>query len=237
MKTKNRVQWIRLTVQSLFFVLLVFNFIAGFMMLWSFLLIGILLLTILFGNFFCGWICPFGTIQEWLSLLGSKIIKRKFRMPAKAQRYLQFTRYVVYFLIVIPPAAGFIQILSFNSPFNGNYTFMGLAKFLSGTYVNGTVTVIAAGILLTYLGLSLFFERPFCNYLCPDGVKYGLTSFLRVFSIRRNGNTCAGCKKCDRACPMNIAVSKTKKVRHANCINCMRCVSACPVPDTLRYRI
>jgi polyferredoxin len=89
--------------------------------------------------------------------------------------------------------------------------------------------------MVSFVIISIFFERPFCNYFCSEGVKFGVFSLTRVFSIKRNEATCVGCKKCDKACPMNINVSIKDQIRHGQCINCFECISACPVENTLTY--
>ena len=102
--------------------------------------------------------------------------------------------------------------------------------------MSGNLAQTAATFIMgTFLVVALFFERPFCNYFCPEGIKFGLASLTRFFSIKRNSDTCIHCKCCDKACPMNIEVSKGNHVRNAQCINCFKCMAACPKQDTLTY--
>ncbi len=103
-------------------------------------------------------------------------------------------------------------------------------------YFWGFLIVSAAFIvMISFLIIAIFFERPFCNYFCTEAVKYGVFSLTRIFSIKRNQDTCVGCKKCEKACPMNIDVSVRDQIRHGQCINCFQCISACPVEGTLTY--
>jgi len=233
---KNKaIQYIRSTVQIIFFVGLSTSLIGGFFSIWPAVLLLSFFLAMLAGNFYCGWICPFGSLQEWLGKFSSLFIKKKFRMPRTIQSILQFSRYIVYALILANGVLGIADTLSETSAFNSNYYFASLSNTLaSGQFpqISGTFVLL---FLTAYLSAALFFDRPFCNYLCPDGVKYGLLSFMRIFTIRRNESKCINCKKCSRSCPMQIDVANTKALRNANCINCMQCITACPVKHALNY--
>jgi len=227
MKNK-KLQYLKYFIQSVFFIGYGMGLINGFMKLWGFVLILALLSAALLGNFFCGWVCPFGAFQELIGAISSKIIKKKLRMPVTLQRILKYLKYILFLLI-------FIEILDFTAAFNSNHTFLSVIRTNSGQQISGTTTILAWCFLVLFIFLSIFFDRPFCNYICPNGVKYGLLSFMRVFTIKRNTDKCVNCKRCTNVCPMHIDVSKTTNVRHANCINCMKCIDSCPVKNTLKY--
>lgn len=220
-KKSNNIQLIRKIVQFIFIGLL----IAGLFMDIRMVLIILLPASLLFGNFFCGWACPYGAIQELLGKLGKKVFKKRFKMPRKVQKYMQYLRYFLFAVLLIG-VANFIL-----TPLNGYATFMQLFAE-DFTTVTASVALI---IMSIYLLIGLFFERPFCNYLCTESAKYGILSMTRIFSIKRNEETCINCKKCDNACPMNIQISAHEHVRNGQCINCFECISACPVEGTLSY--
>ena len=181
-------------------------------------------LGLLAGNFFCGWLCPYGTAQELCGKIGSLFLKRKLKMPPALQRYLQFSRYILMLALLSLGA----QAVAAAAPINSYRSFMALA---GGKVVETAALAIMAGFLV----IALFFERPFCNYVCSEGIKFGVASLTRLFTIKRNAATCVNCQRCNQACPMNIQVSAGKSVRNAQCINCFRCIAACPANGTLSY--
>lgn len=172
-----------------------------------------LFLTVLaVGVFFCGWVCPFGAIQDWLGLIAKKCGFPRFKMPWKVQKYLQLSRYIFFGLMFLGITFSFLN-----------------ARFYFQDNLIYNMLSITGGITLTvFLLISLFFDRPFCNYFCMKGAADGLMSIVRPVSISRDDKDCIHCHLCDKVCPMNIPVERMNFVRHPNCINCMQCVSKCP---------
>lgn len=173
-------------------------------------------LIIAAGMFFCGWVCPFGAIQDWLRYAGKRVSGVTLRIPERLNRYLLLSRYVVPFL------AAALALTALNS----RHAFAAL--------LTGREVAVAASVFLgAMLFLSLFMDRPFCKYLCGFGAKAGLTSVLRVFTVKRDREKCVGCGRCDRSCIMGVEVSKAHAVRDPHCVNCGNCVTACPAPGAL----
>ena len=192
------------------------------------LMIIVLLLTVLFGPVFCGWICPLGSIQEWVGRLGKRIFKKKYNrfIPYKVDKYLRFTRYFVLALALYKMAVTAKLLFQDIDPYYALFNFF-----------TGEVTIAALSILIFTLILSLFIERPWCKYACPFGALLGLANLFRVFKINRIPSACANCGACDKACPMNIKISGSHAVRNHQCISCLKCTSeyACPKSDTVVF--
>ncbi|MFQ3547249.1 MAG: 4Fe-4S binding protein, partial [Termitinemataceae bacterium] len=150
----------------------------------------VLVLSILAGPVFCGWICPFGTVEELIGRLGKKLFKRKYNtfVPQTIDKYLRYLRYVVLVWVLYLTATTMKLIFSDVDPYYALFNFW-----------TGEVPLTALGILAATLIGSLFIERPFCKYLCPYGALLGLFNKIRVFTIRRNPSTCISCSACDRS--------------------------------------
>lgn len=186
------------------------------------------ILAVGFGPVICGWVCPLGTFQEWIAKLGRRIFGKKYNnfIPARLDNYLRYIRYVILVWVVYVTAASTKLIFQDYDPYNA------LFNFWSSEVAPQSLVILGVTIVL-----SLFIERPWCKYACPYGALLGLFNFVRIFKIRRKNSSCVSCKACDRACPMNIAVSKSNSVRNHQCISCMKCTSeqSCPVANTVEF--
>ena len=186
----------------------------------------VLLLAILFGPVFCGWVCPLGTVQEWFGKLGKKIFRKRYNhfIPQKIDRVLRYLRYLVLGWVIYMTAISGTLIFSNLDPYYALFHFWTGEVAVTGMIVLG----------VTLLG-SLVVERPWCKYACPYGALLGVTNLFRVFKIRRKESSCISCNLCSEDCPMNIQVSQKKVVRDHQCISCLECTSeaVCPVADTV----
>lgn len=196
----------------------------------SFILMVIgFLLAVLFGPVFCGWVCPLGTVQEWVSGLGRRLFKKRrynHFIPAKIDGILRYTRYLVLAWVIYMTAASGTLIFAEVDPYFALFNFWSSEVAVGGLVVLGIT-----------LAASLFVERPWCKYACPYGAVLGLSNLFRVFSIRRSTSTCKLDGACDITCPMNINVSAKTVVRDHQCISCLECTSEarCPVAATVEF--
>jgi polyferredoxin len=192
------------------------------------LMIIVFLLTILFGPVFCGWICPFGTIQEWMGKVGRKFFKRRYNtfVPARLDNILRYLRYLVLAWVIYMTATTGTLIFAEYDPYHAMFNLW------SNEVAVGGVVILAVTLLL-----SIFVERPWCKYACPYGALLGLSNLFRVFGIRRNAVTCKADGACSIMCPMNIPVDSKTVVRDHQCISCLECTSeaVCPVKRTVIF--
>jgi uncharacterized protein with FMN-binding domain/ferredoxin len=189
---------------------------------------GVIIIAIFLGPLFCGWACPFGAYQDFVAIIGKKIFGNKyntFLSKFKIDKYLRYIRYIVLIFVIYFAATLNMTILEKINPYHS----------LLNLFV-GQVVISALMVLILITIGSLFIQRPWCKYLCPYGAFLGLFNKIKIFKIFRNKNTCVGCKKCTRSCPMNIDVSNKESVNDLQCISCMECTSKnnCPIKNTVK---
>ena len=137
-----------------------------------------LFLAVLFGPVFCGWVCPLGSVQEWVGKLGKKLFKRRYNhfIPESLDRILRFARYLVLGWVVYMTAITGTLVFSNIDPYFALFNL-----WTSEVAIGGVV------ILAITLSGSLFVERPWCKYACPYGAFIGLSNLVRIFRIAASG--------------------------------------------------
>ena len=209
------------------------------------------LLVALFGKTWCGWICPFGLVQDWLALLRKKLGIRESRISPRIMTRLGWIKYALLaYLAVIPVliSAGLVHP-DFNLPFCNICPakaimplFAGETRYFSLDMTN-TVTTVYSVLLLTITGIMLtgmFFKDRFFCVFCPLLALIHILKPLNALRLVKSPNTCSGCGSCRRVCPMDIEdVFREKKKRDVQvsaCLNCATCVASCASGHTLSLR-
>ena len=193
-----------------------------------FMLIAFLAISFLYRKAFCSWICPIGTLSEWLWQLGDSIFGRTFALPRWADIPLRSLKYILFglfaYVVVTMPVPEIRAFLA--SP----YGLVADVKMLNFFRFMGQTSAIVIGVLLL---LSLVVKNVWCRYLCPYGAFTGLVALVSPTRIRRNADACIDCAKCARACPAGLPVDTAISIGSAECNACLTCVSVCPAAGAL----
>lgn len=249
LRNRNRA-WTRAAVQAVFFVSMPGAFVAGFngikyifrqigsggvLEMNSFVLslIGLAAFTILFGRFFCGYLCAFGTLGDltyWLSgLFQAKILKRKrqFSLPKKVFPILQKLKYLNLAFIVAVTALGMAGSLQGTSAWDV-FSRLTALRLPADGYRIGILCLV-----LVVIGMALQ-SRFFCQFLCPLGAFFAVLPMLPFAQLRRDPEKCLPrCNACRNQCPVDLKLEKDG-FRNGECISCEKCAGICP-RDNLRY--
>lgn len=192
--------------------------------------LGILLLQgLLLGRTVCGWLCPFGMIQELLHKVpGPKIRKGHL---TRALSYLKYVTLAV-FVMAIPlwnalrhvPLPAFCKYLCPAGTLEGAVALLVHPANADKLPMLGGLFVCKAVILALVIGGAIVAFRPFCRFVCPLGALYGLFSRVALLGVRVDEGACIHCDRCVRACRMDVA-----RVGDHECIHCGDCAAVCPV--------
>ncbi len=194
-----------------------------------FYVVGTLLLCgLLFGRLICGFLCPFGLLQELLHKIPFPKVKK-----SPVTRALSYVKYgiLLVFVIGIPIVKltpGFCKYICPAGTLEAGIPLVLINPSLKenlGFLFSWKVFVLALCILL-----CLIFYRGFCRFLCPLGAVYSFFNPISFFGIRVNKEKCTGCNACIRACKMDC-----KHVGDRECIHCGECRKACP-EDAISYK-
>jgi len=193
-----------------------------------FLLLTFLAMAFLSRKAFCSWLCPIGTISEYLWQAGRKIFRRNFYLPRWLDLPMRGFKYFLlgFFLWAIST----MSVLGIRDFMLSPYGLIADVKMLNFFRHIGETGLIVLGI---FVAASVFVPNFWCRFFCPYGALLGLTSWLSPARIRRNTETCIDCAKCAKACPAALPVDKLVQIRSVECTGCLECVAVCPAQDAL----
>ena len=215
-------------------------------LLWG---LATLALTVVLGRVFCGWICPFGAMHQFLGYWGRRRKKLAEQLEANRFRPAQVVKYYIlaFFLVagILMPggrlSSGSLQIgLLDPLPLlhrSVNLVLLPLAeraglglpllpRYYEGAWLIGAIFVIA-------LLLNLRVPRFYCRFVCPLGALLGLLSRFAIWRIGRTEEGCTGCRQCERNC--EGACEPTEQIRISECVMCLNCLDDCR-HDAVAYR-
>ena len=197
-----------------------------------FLLITFLAIAFLFRKAFCSWLCPVGTLSEYLWKLGKKIFRRNSQLPCWLDLPLRGLKYLLlgFFVWAVSSMSATAIAAFMKSP----YGIVAVVKMLNFFRFIGETGLIVLGVLVI---ASVFVQNFWCRYLCPYGALLGLASIFSPMRIRRNEEACVDCAKCAKACPSALPVDKLITIKSAECTGCLECVAVCPAEGALRIAL
>jgi NosR/NirI family transcriptional regulator, nitrous oxide reductase regulator len=206
--------------QQIYMLTLKHNFSFSKIQMFIIPLTIMVVLTIFFGRFFCGWFCAFGALNDFLFAVPGRLFKKnRLRIPLTADSLLKYLKYALLFAIVI-------LVWSLNIiPAQQLDPWLAFAQIGDG-FKNGFSW---AFIILFLIGIgAMFIERFFCRYLCPLGAILALLSKIKLMAIHKPETLCRQCRLCSATCPMGIDLHAATTVNSGECISCLKCVSVCP---------
>lgn len=196
-------------------------YVAGFLMF-----VGALV-----GRFVCGWLCPFGLVQELLH----KIPFPKKIKTFRGDKLLRKLKYVILVVFVILMPLFLVDLLGQGAPYfcklicpvgilEGGIPLVLLNKALRGTI--GWLYTWKVAILMVTVLASILIYRPFCKYICPLGGIYSVFQPISVLRYRVDAHKCVDCGACAAHCGMGC--DPRKNANDLECIRCGKCKDVCP---------
>ena len=193
-----------------------------------FLLIAFLASSLLFRKSFCSWLCPVGTISEYLWRLGRRTFRRNFYLPRWLDVAFRSAKYILLALFLYSVLS--MPVSAIEAFLRGPYGLMADVKLLNFFRFLSIASAVVLGLLIF---ASVFVQNFWCRYLCPYGALMGLAAMVGPLRIRRIPSVCIDCGKCAKACPSVLPVDQLVTIRSAECLGCMECVASCPAAGAL----
>jgi ferredoxin len=196
-----------------------------------FILLAIVLLSLVAKKAFCSFLCPVGTLSEYLWRIGRKAFGWNLLLPRWIDYPLRSLKYLLllFFLWAILTMDATALTRFVNSPYN---KVADIKMYLFFAHLSG----LALKVLVVLATLSLFIKNPWCRFLCPYGALLGIVGWASPLKVTRTPARCIDCQLCTRACPANIRVHASGRVWSDECTSCLECVAVCPVVETLEVR-
>jgi polyferredoxin len=194
----------------------------------TFLFLTFLAIAFLFRKAFCSWLCPVGTLSEYLWRAGRQIFRRNFQLPRWLDLPLRGLKYLLlgFFAWAVANMSADAIEQFMHAPY-GAIADVRMLNFFR--YLGETAAIVLAVLVIA----SVLVQNFWCRYLCPYGALLGIASFFSPLRIRRYEETCIDCAKCAKACPSALPVDKLVTIKSAECTGCLECAAVCPAEGAL----
>ena len=193
---------------------------------------GILVVTGTFlGRFVCGFLCPFGLVQDLLFKI--PFVKKIRTLPG--EKFLRWFRYFILLVFVILLPVFVMDITGLGQPWFCKYICPagtlegGIPQTLLNQNLRGAIGFLfkwKVSILVVTVISSIIIYRPFCRYICPLGAIYGLFNKVSFYRYKVDPDKCTKCGACQKICKLNIKVYENPN--SLDCIRCGECKAGCP---------
>ncbi|MDR3530057.1 MAG: 4Fe-4S binding protein [Rhodopila sp.] len=171
--------------------------------------------SLLFWNrgAYCGWLCPFGALQELTNRLARRLKIPQLKIPFGTHQRLTALKYIAFLVLfgISLSALGTAEQAAEIEPFKTAIVLR---------FARGWPFVLYAGAMIAS---SLFVERAFCRYICPLGAAMAIPARLRLFDWLRRYRECGSpCQRCGNECPVQ-AIHPEGHINPNECIQCLHC--------------
>lgn len=200
----------------------------------------VLVPTIFLGRFFCGWVCPLGTLNQAMSRL---FVSHDRKTEAEHNRYrpIMSVKYYVLAALLVLAAFGVTQVglldpIALLTRSLAAGFFPGAAVLTGGHGLPERLFVAGwavGGVLIAVLLMNAVMPRFYCRVVCPLGALMGVVARLGVFQVYRSQSLCIQCDRCRAVCP--AAADPQLRLRRSECFACLNCREVCPV-DAISLR-
>ena len=206
----------------------------------SFYIVGFLIFFgSVFGRFICGWLCPFGLVQDLLYKI--PFFQKRKNMPG--HRILIKLKYIILLVFVILLPLTVTNFIGMGEPWFCKYIcpsgtllaglpLVGMNESLQGAI--GSLFSWKMFLLVMTILLAIWFYRPFCKYICPLGAAYSTFNPIALYRYQVKEEACTKCGKCQKVCKMDIKVWESPN--NPECIRCGDCIKNCPEQAIVRAK-
>ena len=223
-------------------------------------IIGLVVLTLVFGRVYCSVICPLGVFQDGVARIHVNALRRrKKRLPYSYSPEMKWLRYGVWALFVIALIAGVQALVALLAPYSAwgrivqnlfqpvyiwvNNLFAALAE-RAGSYAfyekevwlrSLPTFIVAIVTLIVVVVLAWKGGRTYCNTLCPVGTTLSFFSRFAMFRPVIDTGKCRNCKQCEHACKASCIDIANHRIDYSRCVDCFNCIDTCKF-GALHYR-
>ena len=204
-------------------------------LLWAMVTI---VLTVILGRFFCGWVCPFGAIHHFVGFVGSRKKPAAEKIELNRYRKAQGIKYIILvfflFMTAFPSISASLQTglldpiplvtRSFNLVLVAIADRVGYVTSVTPRFYEGAWLICA--VFFASVLLNLVIPRFYCRFICPLGALFGIIDRFALWRIGKNQAECINCRLCQSNCQGGC--EPAGNIRISECLLCFNCREECP---------